>query len=105
MPALDCLRQKAAQGCAWPLESLLRGRTFPRTGAKRLPSGVSVLDLNTRVCPQGQCRAAVDGWPMMFNEHQFTATFSRRLRPISPPNSAPQRMARTSAISDQGLKP
>lgn len=76
--AIDCLRQNSADLCVWPLDRLLAGTTFPQPDHGSLPDRVRIVDLNAQVCPGGRCTAAVDGWPMMFDSHHFTATFSRR---------------------------
>jgi peptidoglycan/LPS O-acetylase OafA/YrhL len=92
---VQCARQKPALECVWPLDRLLRGPTFPQRDHDAFPDGVRVLDLNGKVCPNGACRAIVDGWPIMFDNHHFTGTFSRRFeddfRAVLRGASAPER--------------
>jgi len=65
--------------CAWPMDGLMQPRTYPQVAADALPKNARVVDLNDRICPEGLCRAVLDGRPVTFDPHHLSATFSATL--------------------------
>ncbi|NJO33500.1 MAG: hypothetical protein HC869_10485 [Rhodospirillales bacterium] len=78
--AVACLRKTGDPArCEWPLADTLPPNDFPRTPQTDLPPRARVLDLRHRICPDGRCRAVLDGRIVMFDSHHLTASFSRML--------------------------
>lgn len=78
--SVECLRSKGdPEQCSWPLDNLLKGTTYPRIAEDQLPEGSEIVDLNGQICPQGVCRAVLDGQVVMFDRHHMTASFARSL--------------------------
>jgi len=76
----DCLKRTGTpEGCVWDLSKVLAPTPYPRTSAWQLPKGASILDLNDRICPNGQCRAITNGRALMSDRHHLSDSFSKTL--------------------------
>ncbi|MCH9807856.1 MAG: acyltransferase [Alphaproteobacteria bacterium] len=76
---LKCLQDAREPGaCQWPMDELVARNAYPRTPNEALPYNAQVLNLNSLICPDGTCRAVIDGQVVMFDGHHLTAGFSRR---------------------------
>ena len=72
-----CLRRASnPSDCTWRLSRLLSPHSYPKTRPADLPSGVRIVDLNHRVCPQDRCSAVTGGHVLMFDDHHFSNSFS-----------------------------
>jgi hypothetical protein len=74
---VTCLRrERDAEKCKWTIDRL-GGQKYPKTPASGMPPNARVLDLNSRLCPDGICRAVFGGWGLMTDPHHLTARTSR----------------------------
>ncbi|KUO60960.1 MAG: hypothetical protein APF80_02835 [Alphaproteobacteria bacterium BRH_c36] len=76
----DCLKRTGNAGeCVWRFEDLRSPNSYPKTQSAELPAGVSILDVNPRICPDGVCRAVTDGRVLMSDKHHLSDSFSHTL--------------------------
>lgn len=76
----NCLSRAEHPGdCVWHLKDLPSKKSYPKTAESKLPKGVEILDLNGRVCPQGECRAVTAKRVLMADKHHLTDSFSATL--------------------------
>ncbi|MBU1211494.1 MAG: acyltransferase [Alphaproteobacteria bacterium] len=76
----DCLKRTSNAGdCVWRFEDLRSPNSYPKSKSADLPAGVSILDVNPRICPNGVCRAITDGRVLMSDKHHLSDSFSRTL--------------------------
>lgn len=79
---IDCLyRTASAQACQWTWAQAIVPDGFPRTPPDQLPGNAVVVDLNDRICPDGLCRAIMDGRVFMFDQHHMSRSFVMRFVP------------------------
>lgn len=76
----DCLKRTGtAANCVWRFDQLEASNSYPKTEPAQLPDGVTILDLNPRICPEGLCRAITGGRVLMSDKHHLSDSFSRTL--------------------------
>lgn len=76
----DCLKRTGSpEKCSWELEQLMYSKAYPKTDASELPTGASILDLNSRICPDGRCRAITNGRVLMSDRHHLSDSYSKTL--------------------------
>ncbi len=76
----DCLKRTGTpEKCAWNIDGLISRNSYPKTEPSQLPAGVSILNLNDRICPNGICRAITGGRVLMSDKHHLSDSFSKTL--------------------------
>ena len=75
-----CLYRNPAneQACVWPAESVISNYDLTPAVAD-LNGRASIVDLNPLICPQGVCRAIVDGKPVFYDQAHISSSFSKSL--------------------------
>lgn len=82
-PPASCLRRtQKPEACTWRLSQLKGEGSFPLTPVSDLPGRVTVLDVLDRVCPQGVCRAVVDGQVLASDTTHLTRGFAMTLTDV-----------------------
>jgi hypothetical protein len=75
---ITCLRRtKNPKACKWQMKDRLSAKSYPLSTAQQLPGNVTILDLNSQLCPNQECQAVVGTVVTMFDKHHLTDSYSK----------------------------